>query len=284
MGLLLAVHPFANNIYFQYVIIILYFAIAPFIVSVISNLLSVKFFKPNNSVNDKKGKPIKITPKFKFIPASVKKLLKGEIKLWITFWLFGILVIAFLNYFRNFLLNHVDQFNNITIYVLDIFSLIYIVLIYIAIWNSADKYKGNQILAASAKLIVILSILQTLFNYNTGLLTSSTKNTEHRLSQEIELINKRLPIKIDDHTILFKIKSDNNKLFYYYKIVNLNQTQTENLKNYSAVRKSIELSACRDKNLKFLLNENIVIIYKYYLGDNELMSISIDEKYCNQIN
>lgn len=157
IGILLAINPFIDNIYIHSSIVIFYFAIVPFSASIISNLVEDKF---NISIVDKRElKSAEVLSKLSFITMPIKNLLRGEIRLWITFWIFGILGMKFLNSLcDNF--NQIDKFDAyfLHIVVLDIFSPIYMIFIWISIWNSADKYKGSQILAASAKLAVIASI------------------------------------------------------------------------------------------------------------------------------
>src|SRR5579872_5282029 len=95
----------------------------------------------------------------------LKKLWKGEISLLLTFWVFGVgvsLIFRFMFYYIN--QNYIwftIKFGNYPIYLLAGVTLIYSFFIWVAIWRSANKSKGSQFLAAAAKLMVILSALQT---------------------------------------------------------------------------------------------------------------------------
>ena len=93
----------------------------------------------------------------------LKKLWRGELPLWLNFWVFGVLILGSLRFLLYYLsqpsLNFTAKYGIYPLSILDAFSLIYAFIIWLAIWKSADKYTGSQLLAHGAKLAVILSAL-----------------------------------------------------------------------------------------------------------------------------
>lgn len=93
----------------------------------------------------------------------LRKLWRGDLPLWFTFWILGVIIFGSLRFLFYFInqdpLSLIAQYGIYPITLLDAFSLIYGFIIWVAIWRSADNYKGSQFLVAGAKLVVILSAL-----------------------------------------------------------------------------------------------------------------------------
>ncbi len=94
------------------------------------------------------------TNKFKFFWI---KLIRGDFGLITTFWLFGIGInLIFLPLF-NYLITH--NISDIIILITFFIKAIYNLIIFIAIWRAANKYKGLKIWKIFAYMSVILGIL-----------------------------------------------------------------------------------------------------------------------------
>lgn len=88
----------------------------------------------------------------------IKRLWRGEIPLWKTFWLYGVLLPIVVSILYPILLTIVVHFIFIYIayiFTLGILGLIYSVIIFVAIWGSAGKYEGDKIWAWLSKILVI---------------------------------------------------------------------------------------------------------------------------------
>lgn len=85
----------------------------------------------------------------------IKELWYGDISLAKTFWLFGVLVgILF-----NFAFKFIEFGSAFFIFLLFVaLNYTYLVFIFVAIWRSANKYKGPKAWAILAKIIVIIGI------------------------------------------------------------------------------------------------------------------------------
>ena len=91
----------------------------------------------------------------------VKSLWRGDISLARTFWFFGLCVHALLSAGESYLIRLHNQAplpsaGFMSLRVLQIFSIIYDLFIFICIWRSANKYEGSQSYAIAAKAMVIL--------------------------------------------------------------------------------------------------------------------------------
>lgn len=92
----------------------------------------------------------------------IKRLWKGEIPLWKTFWLYGVLLPVLVMILYPIPLKILVHF--IFIYIAYIFALtilmglVYPVIIFVAIWRSAGKYEGDKIWAWLSKISVIFMV------------------------------------------------------------------------------------------------------------------------------
>ena len=92
----------------------------------------------------------------------LSNLIKGEIALWKTYWLFGVIG----NIIATFLINIFAQFSENLFFMVLVSMIIYKIVVFIAIWNSASKYTGSKMWAILAKIMVVLGFLSTLAIFN----------------------------------------------------------------------------------------------------------------------
>lgn len=92
----------------------------------------------------------------------LSNLIKGEIALWKTYWLFGVVG----NIIVTILINVFAQFSESLFLIMLIIAIIYKIGVFIAIWNSASKYIGLKIWAIVAKIMVILGFISILAIFN----------------------------------------------------------------------------------------------------------------------
>ena len=92
----------------------------------------------------------------------LSNLIKGEIALWKTYWLFGVIG----NIIATILINIFAQFSEMLFLIILIITIAYKIGIFIAIWNSASKYVGLKIWAILAKTIVVLGFISILAIFN----------------------------------------------------------------------------------------------------------------------
>jgi hypothetical protein len=85
------------------------------------------------------------------------KLFRGDIPLYITFWIYGILI-GRLMYLMS---EYIFRTNDKELWLIDVVTILYYIFIYIAIWRSANKYQGKKNWGEAAKVYVVLSIFIT---------------------------------------------------------------------------------------------------------------------------
>lgn len=220
---------------------------------------------------------------------TIKKLWKGNLSLFLTFWLFGIaifIIFRLLFYYIN--QNYIEftsKFGSYPLYFLSSVSLIYSLFIWVAIWRSSDKYKGSQYLAAAAKLVVILGALHTFVDSDTGILSRLfyyENNLRQQLKDEVNNLNKGLPTKLDENTELYKITLDNNNISYHFRLINLNTNQLTYFKNLNkTLAKNIINKVCNNSDIKKLLTQNMDIYYLYENEGIEILNIHITKNDCH---
>ena len=92
----------------------------------------------------------------------LSNLIKGEIALWKTYWLFGVIG----NIIATILINIFAQFSESLFLIILIIAIVYQIVVFIAIWNSASKYAGSKIWAILAKIMVGLGVLSSIAQFN----------------------------------------------------------------------------------------------------------------------
>lgn len=92
----------------------------------------------------------------------LNNLIKGEIALWKTYWLFGVVG----NIIATILINIFAQFSEALFLMILIIAIVYQIGVFIAIWNSASKYLGSKIWVILAKIMVVLGVLSSIAQFN----------------------------------------------------------------------------------------------------------------------
>lgn len=89
-------------------------------------------------------------------------LIKGEITLWKTYWLFGVLG----NIIGSFLIVVFTAMGNTLMFIMVAIVIVYSIITLIGIWNSASNYTGSKIWAILAQVMVVFGFLSTLAQFN----------------------------------------------------------------------------------------------------------------------
>ncbi len=195
-------------------------------------------------------------------------LLKGTIPLVFTYWLFGVLpaiiygligMIFDKYYLKISLIPHIEWL----FYLYLIFPFIYFPFISIAIWNSSNQYTKHKLWPVLAKIAVILGslfLLLGVFHIINQLLHRN--NVAYKITQEVKLINKSLPVKIDDETEIEAVYFNNkNRVTYVYRLINKDKSDISiNIFSFLIKPKLIHL-VCNNNALKDYVSKGISISY-----------------------
>lgn len=92
----------------------------------------------------------------------LSNLIQGDISLWKTYWLFGVIG----NIIATTLINIFSQFSETSFFIILIIAIAYKIGVFTAIWNSASKYVGLKIWAILAKIMVVLGFISILTIFN----------------------------------------------------------------------------------------------------------------------
>lgn len=223
-----------------------------------------------------------------------KKIWNGELPLYVTFWIFGVIISliikSLLIYINQYYLLIYIKYGNYPFYFLMVLSLSYSVFIWISIWRCANKYRGSQIWAAGAKLMVIIGVLQTFISYDTGLLNIIFSKNNHpssiqELKQDVLNLNKSLPVKVDKITEIYKVDLSNNSIIYFNRLVDLNPNQYQHFKTNNKsiknnIKKNLAKTVCSERELTSYLEKNMHLIYKYEIDGSVIFTIHITKKDC----
>ena len=90
----------------------------------------------------------------------INKFWNGKISLWISYWIFGVLIPIP----AGFLLGMLAALMRLPPISYKLIMLIYLLFTFVGIWRSANNYQGKKIFSILAKLGILLGLIYTLFN------------------------------------------------------------------------------------------------------------------------
>ena len=205
-----------------------------------------------------------------------KRLMKGQINLNITFWIWFVFISLLVNIFIDNSFNQINyhQSNDRLILSIIIYLLtfIYSILIFIAVFRSADNYTGNKLWPFLSKVIVSINLFFSLFSaYD---LLRVTIFEDYAIKSEINSFKNSLPLKVNSYSHLTDIGIEEKNIFYTYKLNNMdiNSANNYNLKKFES---QIQDSLCEEENTLKLLKKDYVLNYTY-IDKNEEKVIDIE--------
>ena len=193
-----------------------------------------------------------------------RKLIKGELSLSITFWIWFVFANLLLNVFfgfdigeDSFEITESDKVIDFSLYSLRI---IYTVFIFIAVIRSANKYLGSKIWSFMAKIMVTINLMFSLFALND--LARIYFMEDYIIKSEINKLKEQLPIKVDSYTQLENVEIIEKNIAYTYKLLSLN-IQKNRMPKLNRFEKRVQESICEDENYLKLLKKDYVLNYTY---------------------
>lgn len=198
----------------------------------------------------------------------MRELLKGNVRLVITYWVFGFIpAIVYKgigrliekNYFQLATTSYIEWF----FYLYLIFPFIYFPLIYVAIWRSSNKYNGRRLWRWLAKIAVILGVVLLIFNafilfnlfFNTSL--------SDKIKMEVAQIQKSLPSKIDADTEIYAISFDNKTITYSYRLLKADKANVDLEYFKENIKPELIKEVCSDKDLSGYINQGLSFLAIY---------------------
>lgn len=214
---------------------------------------------------------------------------KGEVPLFITFWIFGIIPwviygltgIILTRYYLY--ISSIPQIRFI-LYLYLIFPFLYFPAIYVAIWRSSMLYTKNRLWPIMAKLGVIAGTVFLLMGASIIIKQLVYRNDlTYQINEEIKLINKNLPMTIDGETDIEKVTFSNNVLSYQNKLIHKNSKDINSSFFSLLMKPKLIDMVCANKGLKSYLSKGITISYRYVdKHDVEISNLLIKASDCTR--
>ena len=101
------------------------------------------------------------------------------------------------------------------------------------------------------------------------------------LSATAKIMNKQLPIMVDDDTRFDQAVSEGEKFQYQYTLVNYKADELDGAKLKGILQGQLLKQTCTSRNLKSLIKRGTTISY-YYAGKDKkkVMSVDIQPSQC----
>ncbi|MBU0923399.1 hypothetical protein KKG81_00825 [bacterium] len=209
----------------------------------------------------------------------LKKLLKGEVSLFISFWFWFIGLSFFIEIFFQLEFNQNPFIHkNLSELILFFAMFIYAILIFMIIFKSANNYKGSRLWSFIAKTVVSINLFFSLsFSIDT---IKFYFLEDYAIEKEIEDFKQNLPIQVDSVSVLIDIYKKNKTIFYNYQLfdVSLNRDVDKN-----RFKKQIQNSLCEDESSLDLLKKDYILDYEYINEKEEkVINIQTSKENCGK--
>ena len=208
-----------------------------------------------------------------------KKLLKGEISLFIVFWFWFVFISFFIEvFFQIESLTNTFYETNYSQLFLYLIILIYSILIFVFVFKSAINYKGSKLWSFLAKVIITINLFISL-SYSADIVKFYFLE-DYAIEKEISDFKKNLPMQVDSVSILIDIYKRNKTIFYNYQLFNVSLNE-ENDKN--RFKRQIQNSLCEDEISLSLLKRDYILDYEYINEKEEkVINIQTEKNDCGR--
>lgn len=199
----------------------------------------------------------------------INNFLKGQYKLIIVFWGFGVLalvayyltsLIIFNNIFKLSDYDHFELGYNV------FFALpfLYFPFVMIAVWNSEKNYTGPKIWAQLAKGVVGLGAITLIYYASSYFISSNSENyTASDLVALSDNFNLSLPQELEPNVIVTKTNFENNHFKFQYRINNKLRSELHVKTFVVAFKGALKKQVCEDKFTRKVLNNDFILDYQY---------------------
>lgn len=196
----------------------------------------------------------------------IARLFRGEVSLPVTYWIYGALVsTGFRIALEAIEANYVDlvsiEGGSLGILAFYWFVMGYTLFIFVAIWRSAGKYKGNQSWAALARLGVILGAISVASAFVSGLKQGS--NSGLALREELSLINNSLPTMLDDDTRFDRVSLQGQDIHSELTMVKWSVAEIDLERLVAVMTARLKTDNCESDEMRPFLDEGRDLVFMY---------------------
>lgn len=195
------------------------------------------------------------------------RFIRGGLGLAKTYWLYNVLVgfiiIAPIQWLlqKSFLTIQSTSFGTAIAAGFEVFVLCYSVLATIALWRSANLYRGRKLWPRLVKGTTVLGWLLTGFIYGWAFLGDDEDRL--RTNMQILSLNQSLPVMVDSNTRLDRISIESSDIVYSATLVHLTQEQVARHSFEERMFQQIKLNVCNNKDTQQLFENNYNMVYRY---------------------
>lgn len=210
------------------------------------------------------------------------RLLKGDIPLVYTYWIgFALTCGAVTVLIEFFIASKVSHMNKYLLFTLLGLMLVYTVFILISVYNSATKYQGWQGWKYLAKGIVLLNFAFIAHEGYEKLW--GAKSDEEVLKIQFERLSQKLPITINEETLLVKAHMKADKIYYDFQLTNVNFKAASKF-NQRYFKEQMKKNICNDKNVQNILQKHYTLIYNYLdKFKSKIIQIKTTQQTCKKV-
>lgn len=208
-----------------------------------------------------------------------KKLLRGEISLFIVFWFWFIFISFCIEvFFQIESLSNTFYETNYSQLFLYLIILIYSILIFVFVFKSAINYKGSKLWSFLAKVIITINLFISL-SYSADIVKFYFLE-DYAIEKEISDFKKNLPMQVDSVSILIDIYKRNKTIFYNYQLFNVSLNEE---KDKNRFKRQIQNSLCEDEISLSLLKRDYILDYEYINEKEEkVINIQTEKNDCGR--
>lgn len=209
----------------------------------------------------------------------IHRLLKGESSFAVAFWVWFIFISFLIELFFETIFmdsSYVQNKENYTEFFIYLILLVYSFTIFLIIFRTANKYKGNKIWSFLSKVLVSINLF---FSINFFIeVTKFYFYEDYVLEKEIISFKKSLPMQIDMNSTLIDIYKKEKNIYYKYQLIEVS-LENDILRN--KFKKQIQNSLCEDSTTLDLLKKDYILDYNYVNEkEEEIINIKTDKKTC----
>ena len=213
-----------------------------------------------------------------------RKLVKGNLPLSITYWIWFVFVTILIRYFINTdftqINPHRTNFEEMVSLLIYFFTIIYSIFIFVAVLKSAHNYIGSKVWSFLAKVIVTMNLFFSLISSYELLKIYFFE--DYAIKTEIENFKKSLPLKVDSFVNLIDVAKNEKNIFYTYQLSNLDIKKEKNY-NFNKFKSNIQSSLCEEPNSLKLLKKDYVLNYTYIdKNENEIINLETKKESCGK--
>jgi hypothetical protein len=208
------------------------------------------------------------------------RLWRGDVRLGITFWVWGFLVLLILRGLDAMLVRQLSTFTTYLEYYYGFIglSIAYTIYIWVAIWRSANKSDAS-VGPGLAKIWVVLGFFQSMVTYTTLIVDlNKSEYTKADIWGIAYEVNKALPSKIDSITTLEKLTAKERTLTYNFTV------DLDGIDQYdvSRLRAQVLANVCTTEDALDLINNNVVLNYEYFNHTKSpMLTLAFDANTCD---